>query len=420
MDLSRVKQAPWSKGSVYVGLSPTNCGYASAFSAGLEVYVDDIPNFGTDRVNSDAYGVTFARNLRAIPEVLKEFGIDLEITLMNAGLSPDTFSDPGNIITISELGALVTECVRATHCGEFGLRVGMKHDATNAGLAGIAAVNAETVADALCVMSDYLKLSQTGFAIRVQQSAGSAIASAVLLNPDMESGNQVAEGATASLVRFMREILEPGWDPEQVLLVRSRPSNTRVFDNFFRAPIQFNSTECGIVLGSNTLQKSLLNRNEKYFEVLISELKSSDSRALDAFVTELKLIMHRQLSDGLLTLERTAAAFNCGARTFARRLADKGLLFSTLAEEVKYEKARSLLRGDAKISEITAMLGYSEAGTFTRSFKRWSGETPKAWRKSCGAPRPQESVTSATKSHGEQVPNESSGSAPIVRSTARR
>lgn len=382
--------------------------------------MDDIPDFGTDRVTKDAIGVTFARNLRAIPEVLKEFGVDLEITLMNAGLAPDIFSDPGNIITISELGALVTECVRATHCGEFGLRVGMKNDATNAGLAGLAAVNAETVADALCVISDYLKLSQTSFAIRVKRSVESAIASVVLLNPDMESGNQVAEGATASLVRFMREILEPGWNPEQVLLVRSRPANPRVFDKFFRAPIQFNSTECGIVLGSNTLQKSLLNRNEKYFEVLISELKSSESRALDAFVTELKLVMHRQLADGLLTLERTAAAFNCAGRTFARRLADKGLLFSTLAEEVKYEKARSLLRGDAKISEITAILGYSEAGTFTRSFKRWSGETPKAWRKSCGAPRPQKSVSSAAKSHRGQAPNELSGSALIVRSAPQR
>jgi AraC-like DNA-binding protein len=32
------------------------------------------------------------------------------------------------------------------------------------------------------------------------------------------------------------------------------------------------------------------------------------------------------------------------------------------------------------LGQIAAALGYSEAGAFTRAFRRWSGQTPTAWR----------------------------------------
>jgi AraC-like DNA-binding protein len=32
------------------------------------------------------------------------------------------------------------------------------------------------------------------------------------------------------------------------------------------------------------------------------------------------------------------------------------------------------------LEQIAAALGYSEASAFTRAFRRWSGETPSAWR----------------------------------------
>ncbi len=43
--------------------------------------------------------------------------------------------------------------------------------------------------------------------------------------------------------------------------------------------------------------------------------------------------------------------------------------------------ARQLLEDTVMpLGEIAAALGYSEASAFTRAFRRWSGETPKAWR----------------------------------------
>jgi len=57
--------------------------------------------------------------------------------------------------------------------------------------------------------------------------------------------------------------------------------------------------------------------------------------------------------------------------------------------EIRFEIARQLL-GDTKVplGQIAAALGYTEAGAFTRAFRRWSGQTPGAWRKAHGAKGP--------------------------------
>ena len=51
------------------------------------------------------------------------------------------------------------------------------------------------------------------------------------------------------------------------------------------------------------------------------------------------------------------------------------------SSEIRFEIARQLL-GDTKVplGQIAAALGYSEAGAFTRAFRRWAGQTPTVWR----------------------------------------
>jgi AraC-like DNA-binding protein len=52
-----------------------------------------------------------------------------------------------------------------------------------------------------------------------------------------------------------------------------------------------------------------------------------------------------------------------------------------LVNEVRYALARSFLaNSSASNAEIALALGYTDASTFNRSFKRWSDMTPAQWR----------------------------------------
>src|SRR5208337_4745820 len=71
------------------------------------------------------------RNVAAVPATLVELGADLATVLRRAGLDPNLFSNPENVMPYASLGRLVTESVRATGCESFGLRVGINTRASS-------------------------------------------------------------------------------------------------------------------------------------------------------------------------------------------------------------------------------------------------------------------------------------------------
>jgi len=49
---------------------------------------------------------------------------------------------------------------------------------------------------------------------------------------------------------------------------------------------------------------------------------------------------------------------------------------------VRHQQAQIYLSFDNyRLTDVAALLGYSELSAFTRSFKRWFGLSPQKWRK---------------------------------------
>ena len=48
-----------------------------------------------------------------------------------------------------------------------------------------------------------------------------------------------------------------------------------------------------------------------------------------------------------------------------------------MTHELRRELSERYLREGATITEVAFLLGYSEASAFHRSFKRWTGRTPR-------------------------------------------
>ena len=87
------------------------------------------------------------------------------------------------------------------------------------------------------------------------------------------------------------------------------------------------------------------------------------------------------LSKGHFTLDQTAMKMGMSTRTLQRRLAEQGLSYSGLVDEVRFLQARELILYHKKLMDVAIQLGYSDAGSFTRAFERWTGMTPMQYRK---------------------------------------
>jgi AraC-like DNA-binding protein len=87
------------------------------------------------------------------------------------------------------------------------------------------------------------------------------------------------------------------------------------------------------------------------------------------------------LPHGKAQASEVARKLGMSQRTLARRLAAKGLSFTTILDEMKCDLAKRYL-GEANlpITTIAWLLGYQEVSAFTHAFKRWNGKTPKQVR----------------------------------------
>lgn len=86
------------------------------------------------------------------------------------------------------------------------------------------------------------------------------------------------------------------------------------------------------------------------------------------------------------TLSRLAAEAGMSPRTLQRRLAQKSISFSRLLFDARLQIAAARLcegRGPA-LAEIGFLAGFADQAHFTRSFSRFVGTTPKAYRADFG------------------------------------
>ena len=81
-------------------------------------------------------------------------------------------------------------------------------------------------------------------------------------------------------------------------------------------------------------------------------------------------------------VEAVAGRLGLSERALRRRLAAHETSFRALTEEVVAPLAKRYLRESAlSVAEIADRVGYSEAASFVRAFRRWTGTTPEAFRK---------------------------------------
>ena len=96
---------------------------------------------------------------------------------------------------------------------------------------------------------------------------------------------------------------------------------------------------------------------------------------------DLRRVLRTELLRNSCSAATIARLFSMHRRTLSRHLRTEGRAFRQLANEIRFEIACELLEDtDMALSQISAVLKYSEPSAFTRAFRRWSGLTPSVWR----------------------------------------
>ena len=87
------------------------------------------------------------------------------------------------------------------------------------------------------------------------------------------------------------------------------------------------------------------------------------------------------LGTGTCNHREVAAALFMHPRTLQRRLKEEGTTFEDIKDEARRDLAeRYLSHPDLALTQVTALLDYSEQSALGRSCRRWFGATPREFR----------------------------------------
>ena len=81
--------------------------------------------------------------------------------------------------------------------------------------------------------------------------------------------------------------------------------------------------------------------------------------------------------------ERIAQTLHLSLRSLQRHLSEEGGSYEQVLADTRRDLAQNHLReDDCSISEVAYLLGFADSSSFSRAFKRWTGQSPSQYRDS--------------------------------------
>ena len=154
-------------------------------------------------------------------------------------------------------------------------------------------------------------------------------------------------------------------------------------ERVFNCAIEFEAEQNELVFSSDYLAQRLVHTPESLQEFLrnaIYQLIVSGSKPASTS-TAIRSLIKMDFANGLPSFEQMAENLHMSESSLRRRLIKEDTSYQNIKDQVRCEIAIEHLRNDKiKINELAGMLGFTEPSSFVRSFRSWTGVTPKAYR----------------------------------------
>jgi AraC-like DNA-binding protein len=193
-----------------------------------------------------------------------------------------------------------------------------------------------------------------------------------------------AEFALAMALKLARDSTGADITPVRVCFAHAGPDNTAEHRRFFNERVRFGAGSNSMSLTASDTSRPMHDADAALQGIIRRRLENAlgdrDRSNSTAISTRVRRVVVEHLGQSVLTLEAVATALAVSRRTLTRRLAEERVSFTHILDEVRRDFAYTLLQDRTlSISDIAFFLQYSEPAAFHRSFRRWTGRTPRAF-----------------------------------------
>jgi AraC-like DNA-binding protein len=328
----------------------------------------------------------------AIARYARDRGADIEQLVCRFALPGDVCDCDDVEVATATPNELLETLARTLGEPDIALRVGAAMPTRRYPFGDLAAGASSTLRDALGRLARYVRLLHPAFDAVVEENGTRAALRVATPGHVRGVGRFLHELALAHVLSRCREGAGDALPATLAWFAHARPPELAPLHSFFGTrDLSFGDADSGFELDRAMLDRPMRGGDPKMLAT-IEPLAESELRRLPRSTTPLGARVAAHLVNALPSgadIERVARAMHMSERTLQRRLEQEGTHYSEVLDRVRLDVAqRRLADPSVSVAEVAADLGFSDLATFSRAFKRWTGEPPGQWRRAARRPAP--------------------------------
>jgi len=331
-----------------------------------------------------------ALTARTVLETCEEQGVDSAPILQQAGIDRATVEDPEGRLSLDQMRGFWREAVEQSVDPAIGLHAGGRAPHGFYGLFDYIVSYSPTIGDSLTRFGDYLPLINNWVTMRIEEQDDGIHAA-----PEVVWGSvprPPAEYIAAFLIERSRLIWANSWAPELVRFEFAEPGSSEPqgeHARVFQCPVEFGASCTEFIISRatwaqpvRTADPGLVTVLEQQATQLMAQLPTAGT-----LVQDVRSELQTSMAGGDQRIDHIARRLGMSGRTLQRHLADDGLTYASIVDEVRLEATKIALANlSMSLSHVAYFVGFEEQSSFSRAFKRWTGTSPKDYRDALRSP----------------------------------
>lgn len=322
---------------------------------------------------------TYARLLCAW---LRQQGFDSDSIFRGTRLQWEPLLEDNRFISLEQMARLIRRAIKLTDTPWLGLEVGDITMVSAHGPVGYAAVAARDVRQALDALTRFSPLRLQIMSYFYEETAQHCVLRAREAFDFGDAREYILGTNLAVFVRLIQTVTGQTLKDVEVALPIAEPPWAERYTEKLGFPVSFNADAYRVQMPRETLEIPSLTADATAYRMAVREceqqLRQQESGgAMSQRIRNLLLDCDGQYP----TLDALAEQFAMSRRTLIRKLKNEDTSYQSLLDDVRQELAAwYLLNTTMPVDQIADALGYQDTSNFSRTFRRWFGQTPREMR----------------------------------------
>jgi AraC-like DNA-binding protein len=284
----------------------------------------------------------------------------------------------GALISNRQAWRMIRRALRLTGRPDLGLELGIRENLSHFGLPGFAMSAARTFSEAIQIGLRYQ--DQTGGISSMSLEHGDD-RMALIVDSNLHDKSVlpfVIEEFFASSLTIARLLVGDCFHLHSLEVAYPEPAHAERYRQMFACPVHFARARNRAQIERRWLNVPIATHSA----VMVAQLgalleKQAEAKALPPRSTAAVEQLLLRSSNARLSIDQVAGALQLSVRTLRRRLSEDGTSFRELCERIRAQTAQRLIAEQGMtVAAAAEQLGFSDARSFRRAFKRWVGQVP--------------------------------------------